>query len=61
MAWFELVVAKNAKNALVEAFGGFAGIEFDVDGEVHFDPYKAALGLGIIGGIEKCSGIDWTI
>lgn len=36
-----------------EAFGAVAGFEIDEQGNVKFDPMKAALGVGIMGGMKR--------
>ena len=52
VTWFEVDIDKTQAKAPVEAFGVAAGVEVDEDGNVDFDPLKAALGLGIVGGIK---------
>lgn len=52
--WWEVDLTKgNFKDAPVQAFGGVAGIEQDEEGNVTFDPLKAALGALGIGAITK--------
>jgi len=60
VSWVEISVPKGAGKAPVEAFGAVGGISEteDEDGKkkLDFDPWKAALSIGIIGGIKGMKG-----
>ncbi|MFA4846245.1 MAG: hypothetical protein WC654_06855 [Patescibacteria group bacterium] len=61
VTWVEIKVPKDAGKAPVEAFGAVAGISETEDEngkkKIAFDPWKAAIGLGIIGGIKGVKGL----
>lgn len=56
VTWVQIDVPKGAGKAPVQAFGFAAGIEEEDDGtgkkKLKIDPLKAALGIGIMGGIK---------
>lgn len=53
VSWFKVNVDRALRDEPVEAFGAVAGIEVDEEGNVGFDPQKAALGIGIGLGAKK--------
>ncbi len=55
--WIEVPITKGMEKAPVEAFGAFGGIEQDEEGNISFDPMKAALGVGALHGFNKAKGI----
>lgn len=56
--WWELPVKKELRNAPVEAYGVGAGIEIDDEGNVSFDPAKAALGVAGAGIAKRTGASD---
>lgn len=55
-SWVEIDLTRALANSPVEAFGAVAGIERDEEGNISFDPQKAALGALGIAGIRKMGG-----
>lgn len=55
--WWEIKIPKEISTKPTEAFGMFAGIEQDEDGQVKFDPEKAVAGMLAGLGIKKVKGI----
>lgn len=51
--WWEVKVDKGMAKAPVEAFGAVAGIETDEEGNIRFNPEKAAMGAFGVAGLTK--------
>jgi len=51
--WWEVDITKNLAGQPVEAFGAVAGFEMDEEGNISFNPEKAALGLAGVGALKS--------